>query len=686
MLSRRNAIRIFISVNIVSWLVLLAVNLVNLFDIGQESYLGVPTYVKGILFNIFLVFTFFYYRIKLEESNDTDFIELLSQVFVTGFFTVVISLFVQLVVLVAADQSAQVIEQLSVIFYHVNIGLVTVLLTKTLFVWKQMVLYKKSRKLQYAWNAFEFGLLTSLLLNFFPLQPFDPAFLVTFVLVSLGGLILSGNLKWVAYLNFNQKWQAILLILLTSAFLAYFGQLLFSYSTNRVVMQSLTHSAFILIIFSFVSIYCLFSVLVILFNIPTSSVFEKKMKEIINFQQLTHSLQAKRNFSQIYEVLLDSTSSAVLANAAWLEVFNESGQEVQTFLSKNISKEEADKVNELLPETSAIKTILVKPLLQNLKLGSALTDSAALPYKSILVVPLLAHDMQIGSLALVRNVSNGFDKESTEMVNTFVRLAGLAIENLHLVANALENERYQEELKIARQVQDRLIPSHLPGHPHFQMCAYSQGANTVGGDYYDVYDLDKERRAVIIGDVSGKGTSAAFNMAQLKGVFQSLVEMDLSPDLFLTFANSSLSRCLDKSSFITATYFILNAENQTVQYARAGHCPTLYFCSQTKEVRFLQDQGMGLGIIRNERYITHVQLNQFQYKPEDIIVLYTDGITEARNATGEEFGYERLSAFLSAHSLLTVQEIVASFIEELYAFCGTKHLNDDYTFLLIKFI
>jgi serine phosphatase RsbU (regulator of sigma subunit) len=192
--------------------------------------------------------------------------------------------------------------------------------------------------------------------------------------------------------------------------------------------------------------------------------------------------------------------------------------------------------------------------------------------------------------------------------------------------------------------------------------------------------------AVIIGDVSGNGTSAAFHMAQLKGVFHSLVEIDLSAGDFLRYANKALSRCLEKNQFITTSFFNIDTASRKIQYARAGHCPTLYFSYTRQQAYYLQDKGMGLAIVRNNDYNQHIFMHELKYEPGDAMLLYTDGIVEAKNSINEEYGYDRLTNFMKVNNNLPVQQFIDKLVDEILAFCNYKVLADDYTAILIKFI
>ena len=184
----------------------------------------------------------------------------------------------------------------------------------------------------------------------------------------------------------------------------------------------------------------------------------------------------------------------------------------------------------------------------------------------------------------------------------------------------------------------------------------------------------------LIGNSSGRvdvKSSGAMQLDQRK--IESLVSQ----------ANDALGRCLEKSSFITASYFDINTQTKEIRFVRAGHCPTLYYDASNKESRYLKTKGMGLGIVRNSEYTNYVYCNTLTYAPGDIILLYTDGITEATDVEGRQFGNEGLKNAMDKHINLssngiTPEELKNGIIEELYAFLNGKKLDDDYTLMIIK--
>jgi len=306
-------------------------------------------------------------------------------------------------------------------------------------------------------------------------------------------------------------------------------------------------------------------------------------------------------------------------------------------------------------------------------------------YKSVLWIPLVVKNKTIGTLVILKEVADGFNKEMVSIIGTFASQACISVENFQLLSETIENERYKEELEIANRVHQSLLPKEPFSNADFDIAAFSEAADQVGGDYYDIYQIRPQKHIIIIGDVSGKGTSAAFNMSQMKGVFHSLAQLDLSPDQFLVYANAALGRCLERTSFITASFFVVDTSKGTLEFARAGHCPTLYYKAHEQEAAYLENQGLGLGIIRNEKFNEYVEVTKVNYSPGDVVLLYTDGITEATNTRHEQYGYERLKCFVEAHASEDTGQMQEKLLQEIHNFCDGKSLDDDYTALFIKF-
>ncbi len=686
MLSAKAIIRLSTLVSILAWVALVFTDLSIVFSSTSSINQSVGEEIPKILLSVFTFAIFLYFKFKIEKAESINFVDLLWKVFVTGLVVTIISLFFRLILnLLGSTKLAENVVFLDFL-YLANLGLVISFLVSTFIVWKRLILYQKSKFLLTTWKVFEYGLLASLIYSLFDgpaVVWFREYFIAILILL---GLFLSANMKWVAYLNFKQKWKSILLIALAMFYLGYFSFTLAGFagdiSETTTLFQDFRDSVFIISMISFIAVYALFSLLVILFNLPTSSVFEQKLEEVLNFQRLSQSVQTEQNEERVYDILLESSVSTVLADAAWIELHGPNGQ--STYFTHNIEEDAIIKIKEHFLDNN-IKGILDKGSDKTKNLGKFLSTLKGTSYRSMIAFPVHVKGKQEATLALLKDVSDGFNKENANIIDAFSNQAGISIENFRLLSEAIQNERYKEELKIAKKVQSSLLPQTLESSDYFDVAAFSEAADEVGGDYYDTLKIDDDRMAIIISDVSGKGTSAAFHMSQMKGVFQSLAQLDLEPKDFLVKANTALSKCLDKTSFITTSYFIIDTKKQCVDFARAGHCPTLFFNAKEKEWQFFQNKGLGLGILRSGDFANFIQPNSFKYKSGDIIVLYTDGITEAKNFKNDEYGYERLQEAVSRSvdaSVIDIQELI---IKDLYDFTGSPIIDDDYTTLIVKF-
>ncbi len=680
-------IRLLFTLGVVTWLALVFTDISIVFsstsgNVRQE----VPLWIPGLMLNMFILSVFYYYKLKIERDEVLNFVDLLWRVFATGLVATVISLSLRLFEYLMGNTKLTNLAVFRDFIYLVNLGLMIGFLLMAFTAWKRLILYQKSKWLLRLWTFFEVGLLLTLIYNSFSHPEVEWIYITVLSVLVLTGLVLSGNMKWVAYLNFRQKWTSLLLLLLTIFYLLY---ILYTNSYMAVELYKKTPNftnyklhLFLLCTIVFVTIYSVFSFLVILFNLPTTSVFEQKLEEVVNFQRISQSIQTEQSEESVYNILLEASVSTVFADAAWLEI-NEQANGHKFFTYKTTEKE-AHEITEHLNHLQ-VKGVLDQGTDKTKNLSKHLGTLKGSRFRSILAFPIFVKGENIGTLALLKELPEGFNKEMTKIVSTFANQAGISIENFRLMEEALQNERYKEELKIAKTVQKSLLPELLQQDNDFDIAAFSESADEVGGDYYDTIRINEKLVALIIADVSGKGTTAAFHMSQMKGIFHSLAQNDIEPDEFMVRANHALIYCLERGSFISATYFTLNTETKRVRYARAGHCPVLYYCASASKAEYFKDKGIALGMVRNKSYKNFIQNNEFPYSSGDIMVLYTDGITEAKNDKGDEYGYDRLVEVITSVKDLSPKEIQERIIESLYEFSGTKNINDDYTTMIVKF-
>jgi len=682
---------ILLFLTMLSWVLLTAYGMIEQYLLVQgyqEIQEGLPIWIKGFLFNAFLLCTFFTIRrIDVQKDDNEDFYGFLWKAFGSSIVSVALSLMLNVFISVASNYLLEH-TMLYNFIYHIDFGLFVGFLLTAYHKWKHLITYQANKFMRTLMKTFEYTLFVTLFFHFFGFEFFVPYSQIILLFLVLMTFVLSINIRWVAYLNFNQKIRSILLLLVILAVQFYFLFEFLRYDnmsqqatktqaiTNLVI--DLQNSVFFVATFIFTGTYTVTSALLLLFNLPTSSVFEKKIGELASFQKLSESLLSGDNEKEVYKVLLESAIQTLHADAAWLEIWNTQ----RDFITKDISNNEAVKLKKVIYEKGLDRSKPRKYAAMQL----FEKDYEDQTYQSILSLPLIANKSYLGSLVLLKEIDNAFDNVVMTTLTSFVTQASLAIYNFRLITTAVETQRYQNELKIAHRVQESLLPNVIDVDNQFEICVEAGSADEVGGDYYDYFQVGPHRFAVIIADVAGNGTSAAFYMAQMKGIFHSLVRLDLSPDLFMEYANNALSSCLEPRLFITATYLIIDTEKRKIYSSRAGHCPTLYYNAREEKADFLEEKGIGLGIIRNGTYGKHTQVSIFDYEEGDTFFLYTDGINEARHPVSkEEYGYDRIKNFVEENAHCNVAQIAELIIDDIYQFIEGDDLRDDYTVMVMRF-
>ena len=287
------------------------------------------------------------------------------------------------------------------------------------------------------------------------------------------------------------------------------------------------------------------------------------------------------------------------------------------------------------------------------------------------------------------------DFSTTIPVRTRDQLGELA-ESFNMMARGIEDllreqadkQRLEEELRIARQIQMSLLPQGAVSHPGLRIAALCLPATEVGGDYYDLLPLSESRLGVLVADVSGKGTSAALYMAELKGLVLSLSRIYDSPARLLVEANRILAANMDRRSFVTMSYAVVDTAERTMRYARAGHNPILHLEGATGRTRMLAPAGLGLGLDPGARFEEILEEAVLPLRVGDVFLFFTDGLTEAMNEQSELFGESRLRELMEsvggARDAMPVAELKERILAEIRRFVGGAAPQDDLTLVILK--
>jgi hypothetical protein len=245
--------------------------------------------------------------------------------------------------------------------------------------------------------------------------------------------------------------------------------------------------------------------------------------------------------------------------------------------------------------------------------------------------------------------------------------------------------RMQEELKIARDTQLRLLPQSDPKVNGLDISGICLPALEVGGDYYDYMQLDENRFAIAIGDVSGKGVPAAMYMTLVKGMMQVASSTLSTPKEILIETNRLVYKTIKRGTFISMIYAVIDLDKKTLVYARAGHNPLLVVTRDRNASIAPMPKGMALGLGDSDVFASRIEETTVDLKSGDTLVFYTDGFSEAKNSDNDEYSEARLLATLQKHSeKMTSREIVRAIVKEVHAFTGIAPQHDDMTMVVLK--
>ncbi|NND71354.1 MAG: SpoIIE family protein phosphatase [Rhodothermales bacterium] len=432
-------------------------------------------------------------------------------------------------------------------------------------------------------------------------------------------------------------------------------------------------------------IYSSTAFLSLLFHLPTTRAFRQKAGELAAMHSFSTLVGQVLERDKLYSTVVESPVSAEIADSGWLALADYSTGTLRPQVVSAISFERSEiekmvDVPALFDELNSTR--------QPIHLEHAVADHRvkARPgdgLGSLFAIPLVARDECMGALFFAKSITRAFEPDDLEAITGFAAQAAMALDNSRLFAERLEKERLERELSIAREVQQKLLPQKLPTLSGLSIAATSVPALEVGGDYYDFLEIDDHRLAVIVADVSGKGTSAAFYMAELQGIFKSVAQLSPEPDSFLSTANRALRQLLEKNVFISVIYALIDTETGMVRLARAGHCPAA-ISDLSGEANFIRSRGMGLGLDSGDVFTKTLQVVEHQLQPGDVFVLYTDGVVESRSAAGAEYGYERLLVALAENRHEDAFELHNALVRDLNGFVVDGQYGDDMTIVILK--
>lgn len=304
--------------------------------------------------------------------------------------------------------------------------------------------------------------------------------------------------------------------------------------------------------------------------------------------------------------------------------------------------------------------------------------------ETYMAVPLHYRQEQLGVLALAnREKGESFTKADFDLVQSVADQAAYSLQHAQVYRQLTEKKQLDRDIEVAREVQRILLPSAAPQMPGFNCTAVNIPAQQVSGDYFDFIQIDQQRWGVAVADVSGKGIPAAIIMAMCRSVLRSKAPGNISPAQVLREVNRQLYPDIREDMFITMLYMVLDASG-VVTLARAGHEAAIYCRDHFRHIEILDTPGMALGIDPGYVFDEVIRDVTLTLSPLDTVVVYTDGINEALDQEGNEFGREQLKATLQSVGPQSVELLVRTIVERVQSFSSGHPQNDDITLAVVQ--
>jgi serine phosphatase RsbU (regulator of sigma subunit)/HAMP domain-containing protein len=420
------------------------------------------------------------------------------------------------------------------------------------------------------------------------------------------------------------------------------------------------------------------------FNFMANELQEKEV-----FENFSHELAFTIELEKISSLITERIAQALNSKQAYF-FLREKERALQFDLVVAYPKNIAKKL--VLPKTQQLCDLAVrnrKPLsLRDFEAHPellSLFDKLETITKNALICPLISKDKVPGILILGEsNQNKPYSAGEISFLNTLLAQGSVAIENALLYEELTEQERLKHELGIARNVQLNLLPQKNPQISGLDIDGICIPAAEVGGDYFDYFVLDNHTLGIVVADVTGKGTSAAFYMAVVKGIMLSLASIYASPGQLLKELNRRLFGIMDRKVFVTMIYATVDVRKKLLKFARAGHNALIMQNSNNSKIECLTPKGIGLGLAHDSLFDQHISEQNIHFQSGDTFLFYTDGISEAMNGQLEEFGEQRLVEIVARLKDGNAKNLREAIIQAINQFVQEAPQHDDITLITLK--
>ena len=300
-----------------------------------------------------------------------------------------------------------------------------------------------------------------------------------------------------------------------------------------------------------------------------------------------------------------------------------------------------------------------------------------------LIIPINHKNELIGVLTFgCKSSGKAFSEEDIDLLKSFASQSAVSLENTRLNVEQINNQKYEEEVNIAKRIQNSLLPKEESAHSRLIISGYSEPARDIGGDFYDIINISDDKVLVAIADVSDKGIPAALYMSQVQAVLQFASKIFTSPKEMLSEINKQIYSQFSRNSFVTILLALFDLSLNKVQVARAGHTPLIRL--RGSMVENIYTKGIGIGLDKDNIFNTNIEELTLDILPNDLYMLYSDGVSESMNAQKDLYGSTRIEQLILQNQNASPDTIKSSLLASLRTFSQNTEMHDDITFVILK--
>lgn len=412
----------------------------------------------------------------------------------------------------------------------------------------------------------------------------------------------------------------------------------------------------------------------------------KELNQLSTLVELGMLLNSTLNLKEVQKRATEAATIIVGAEAGSLLLIDKKTNELFFDVALGEKGEKVKEVRLKLGEGIAGwvakhgKPLVIKDAKSDTRFSRKADEKSGFVTNNMVCVPVKSREKIIGVLQAINKIGGEYFLEGdVKILSSLANQVAIAVENARLYEEIKEKERLEEDLKIAHQIQTAFLPKDMPKLEGFDIFGECVPAREVGGDFFDFIALDENRLGFVIADVAGKGVPAALFTTMCKSLIWSISKNSNSPKNILILLNRLILGIQQSDMFITLFYAILDKQKKLLRYSNAGHNPPILYNGNNKFEK-LKARGKPLGIFEK----INLEEQVIALSSKNIVLFYTDGITDAVNPGGQRFGEDRLKAVLSKNGKKSAEDLTRAIFNSQQNFVNEEPQFDDITLVVLK--